>query len=362
MHQNEVIIVGAGLAGLYAAMTLTKKGIPYLLLEANEYIGGRILGSPVTTLENEHYDLGPTWIFPHHQRIQKLIQTLNLKMFQQYIHGDALFQRSGSASTERFSGAGAMELFRIERGTYALIDALSKRIDKNSLHTSHTVNSIKLQDGVWHLEVKAREYLKSFTAKHIVLALPPRMIATHLTIEHWASPSLIHAMKTCQTWMSGQAKFLASYEQPFWRERGLSGQAFSQVGPMIEMHDASIEEDSNYALFGFIGWPLSKRKQFSADSLKQHCIEQLAWFYGDIARDFEQCIIKDWALDDKVASPFDINETSQHPNFQHQRFTDELDNLNLYLAGSEFAQADPGYLEGAIDAVDLSLNKLLLQL
>ncbi|MFT6992092.1 MAG: monoamine oxidase, partial [Paraglaciecola sp.] len=32
--------------------------------------------------------------------------------------------------------------------------------------------------------------------------------------------------------------------------------------------------------------------------------------------------------------------------------------LNLHFIGSEFAGADPGYLEGAIDAVDRSTSYL----
>ena len=39
--------------------------------------------------------------------------------------------------------------------------------------------------------------------------------------------------------MAAQGKFIATYPRAFWREKGLSGQAFSQVGPMIEMHNAS---------------------------------------------------------------------------------------------------------------------------
>ena len=161
--------------------------------------------------------------------------------------------------------------------------------------------------------------------------------------------------------MAAQAKFVVSYPTPFWREQGLSGQAFSQVGPMVEMHDASLKDSDNYALFGFIGWPASKRNQQTTEQLKTDCLKQLAWFYGDIAYDFEACTIKDWALDKWVASSQDIQEPSQHPIFQTAPLSQELTSLNLYLAGSEFAQQDPGYLEGAIDAVDSSIERLLQQ-
>ena len=39
---SEVIIVGAGLAGLSCARRLTAAGIPFVILEAGRRIGGRI--------------------------------------------------------------------------------------------------------------------------------------------------------------------------------------------------------------------------------------------------------------------------------------------------------------------------------
>ncbi|SYK26022.1 NAD(P)-binding protein [Klebsiella pneumoniae] len=59
MMNIEVIIVGGGLSGLYAAMLLEKAGINYLLLEGRERMGGRILQA--NTVEA---DLGATWFWP----------------------------------------------------------------------------------------------------------------------------------------------------------------------------------------------------------------------------------------------------------------------------------------------------------
>ena len=41
MHK-PVVIIGGGLAGLYAAYNLKKRNIPFLLLEAKANLGGRI--------------------------------------------------------------------------------------------------------------------------------------------------------------------------------------------------------------------------------------------------------------------------------------------------------------------------------
>jgi monoamine oxidase len=297
-------------------------------------------------------------VFPHQTKIQALVNRLDLSLFPQYIQGDALFQRHGATKPERFSGAGAMELFRIEQGTYALIHALAQQVDKQYVLLDHAVQQVTHQENGWLLEVNANQQQKTFSAEHLILALPPRMVQTHLTASRWASPSLLHAFKSCQTWMSAQAKCVVTYDAPFWREQALSGQAFSQIGPMVEMHDASIEEDNHYALFGFIGWPYTQRQQYTAEKLRQRCIDQLVWLYGDVAKEYTNCVIKDWAKDTWVASSLDINEPSQHPHFNQQVVEQELHSLNLYLGGSEFALADPGYLEGAVEAVDRELERL----
>ena len=40
--QPQIIIIGAGMAGIGASITLTKKKIPHIILEARDRVGGRI--------------------------------------------------------------------------------------------------------------------------------------------------------------------------------------------------------------------------------------------------------------------------------------------------------------------------------
>ncbi|MGK0268083.1 MAG: monoamine oxidase [Paraglaciecola sp.] len=52
-----------------------------------------------------------------------------------------------------------------------------------------------------------------------MLAMPPRIIAQHLTNKQWISSLLVTRLQQSQTWMAGQAKFVATYSTPFWREQ-----------------------------------------------------------------------------------------------------------------------------------------------
>ncbi|MFT6992301.1 MAG: hypothetical protein ACJASL_004301 [Paraglaciecola sp.] len=72
----------------------------------------------------------------------------------------------------------------------------------------------------------------------------------------------------------------------------LSGQLFSQTGPMVETHDASTDSRQNHGLFGFIGWPSARRSQITEHQLKGTCVAQLVSCCGPNALDFIECFSK----------------------------------------------------------------------
>jgi monoamine oxidase len=54
-----VIIIGAGAAGIGAGVSLTRNGLSYMVIEARNRIGGRIISQKVDGVE---LDLGACWI------------------------------------------------------------------------------------------------------------------------------------------------------------------------------------------------------------------------------------------------------------------------------------------------------------
>ena len=56
----DVVIIGAGIAGLEAAKTLTEQGVSFILIEANERIGGRVHTD--RSLFNIPFDTHAHWI------------------------------------------------------------------------------------------------------------------------------------------------------------------------------------------------------------------------------------------------------------------------------------------------------------
>lgn len=358
MQHKKVIIVGGGLAGLYAAYRLEQQSIPYLLLEAQSRLGGRILGAQNKQNSGNFFDLGPTWVFPHQKKIQRLAKQLGISLFDHYATGDVLYQTSERQAPRQIASAGDLHLFKVKGGSQSLISALHNTINQDKILLEHELTKIERQANLWQLSVNHNGIKQTFSADELMLAMPPRIIAKYLINKQWVSSLLLKNLQKSQTWMAGQAKFVVTYTRPFWRGRGLSGQVFSQIGPMVEVHDASTDTNLNHGLFGFIGWPASRRDQITEQQLKDACLTQLVACFGTEAYDFSECYFKDWATDQFICTTNDRLEPSRHPEFTMANHLAELRPIKLHFIGSEFANMDPGYLEGAIDAVDLSTSHL----
>lgn len=357
MNVTETIIVGGGLSGLCTAFNLQELNIPYLLLEAKSSFGGRIAGCKTSPDSDMSFDLGPTWFWPHQEMIKQLLTQLQIGWFEQYCKGAALYQKHSDAIPTRIrNSAGDTTFCRVRGGLHQLILALSEQLEQSNIKTEHAVTGVRKSGDKWLVKTVHRDEEQTFSANQLILAIPPRLIVKYLTPEQYMSEKLTNDLQAQQTWMSGQAKFIATYNNPFWRENGLAGQAFSQVGPMVEIHDASSDTESDFALFGFIGLQSDIRVQISIDQLKSQCLKQLGVIFGSEALDAEIICLKDWAQDKWVATDLDVMESPRHATFPMLQHKKELESLKLHLAASEFAQFEAGYLEGALLASDTAVK------
>src|SRR5690606_14732544 len=88
----DVIVVGAGLAGLCAARRLAERGASYIVLEARDRVGGRTLSQ---SLAGSMIDLGGQWIGPTQHRLAALANELGVATFPQYHAGTKLLSWGG---------------------------------------------------------------------------------------------------------------------------------------------------------------------------------------------------------------------------------------------------------------------------
>ena len=348
----KIAIVGGGLAGVYAAYRLHKAGVDFDLYEARNRLGGRIHST------DTGLDLGPTWFWPDFQpRMHNLVCELGLSSFEQHEHGDALLERGFGQVLRRQGYRSGNTSMRVEGGMTRLIDALVANLPAGRIHLSTEVVAVNLDEsGAALLLSTAHPELSSYS--HIWLAIPPRL-ASRIAFTPRLSGHSLGQLSSVPTWMAAHAKYVARYKHPFWRERGLSGEAFSSAGPLGEIHDASNGEAA--ALFGFFSVGATQRKQFSDTELRALCLAQLTRLFGGDAGTPLDDWIQDWA-----AEPFTATADDQAPPRGH-RLHDLTNviappwNSRLALIASEAGGEHGGYMEGALLAVDASLSQILEQ-
>ncbi len=93
-READVIIVGAGLSGLYAAREVRAAGLEPLILEASDRTGGKILTE--SPIEGLPLDLGAQWIGDTHARMFRLAAELGVETFAQYETGETLYELGGT--------------------------------------------------------------------------------------------------------------------------------------------------------------------------------------------------------------------------------------------------------------------------
>ncbi|GAA1049567.1 flavin monoamine oxidase family protein [Arthrobacter russicus] len=154
----DVVVVGAGPAGLMAARTLTGAGLEVAVVEARDRVGGRTWSK---TVDGAFLEVGGQWISPNHKVLKELLPELGLKEFPLYGEGDGVYlDEDGTRhvySGENFpiSEQSQQEMNRL----IGVLDELSSEIDPDAPWThpqAHELDTISFQS--W-LETKSDDAL-----------------------------------------------------------------------------------------------------------------------------------------------------------------------------------------------------------
>lgn len=124
----DVVVVGAGMAGLVCAHRLRRRGVEVLLLEACHHVGGRTVGIEV---DSDSIDLGGQFIGPGQDRVYALAAEFGVATFPTYTAGANVIETE-TGRLRRFRGMvpklGALTLLDVAQAQFRL-DRLARIVD-----------------------------------------------------------------------------------------------------------------------------------------------------------------------------------------------------------------------------------------
>jgi monoamine oxidase len=437
-RETDVVVVGAGLAGLAAARKLAAEGIDCVVLEARDRVGGRTLNHSIG--DGKVVEVGGQWVGPTQTRVLELMRELGLESFSTYQRGEHVIEYRGEL--DRYTGTipklskrlladfgqAQWKLDRMARKvpaeapwtaakakewdsqtlwswmrrnvfTQGARDALALGVeavwaaqpeDLSLLHVLFYISSAGGLDALWDTEGGAQDArvvggsqlisirMAEELGDRVVLEAPVRRIAyqpDRVTVQADGAevearrvivampPTLtcriaydppVPALRDQLTQRIPQGaviKCMAIYERPFWRERGLTGQATSTDGPVKLTFDNSPPDGTPGVLLGFLeGTQARELGAWSPDRRRAAVIECFARLFGREAESPLDYVDKSWADEEWTRGCYGC----YMPTGAWTAYGPQLRAPvgPIHWAGAETATVWSGYMDGAVRSGD----------
>lgn len=430
---HDVVVIGAGLAGLTAARELTRRGLDTVVLEGRDRVGGR---TKPATLAGVPIDLGASFVGPTQDAVLKLAADLGCETTPTYTAGANLIRWRGTVRryhgtipklglvglldmgriqwqferiardvsiSEPWASKRAVELDSISLGAWlrkvrasagsrdlmAIMARVTWGAEPDEVSMLHAVRYVKTSGGLDRMldtaggaqqdhfvhgthemsarmadELGARIRLGAIVsriewsenavavsssagvveARRAILAVAP---AQRLDIDIAPAPP-IEYQQLAQRWPLGAlTKSYAAYRTPFWRAKGLSGQALSDEGPAFITFDVSPAPDGSAGPGILLGFTDARQiDRLDPAQRREKVLECFAALFGEEARNPIDYTDQRWGAEDFAPG----GPTAAVPPGSWTQFGPLLRQPvgPLHWAGTETADEWTGFMDGAV--------------
>lgn len=261
------------------------------------------------------------------------------------------YMKSGTSLENLISTADGAQDARVSGGMQQVVEARAAAF-REHVHLEHIVSGIEQREGSVRVHLRDRESLE---AKRVILALPPALAGR---LHYTPALSARRDQLSQRVPMGTVIKCFAIYDRPFWRERGLSGQAVFDEGVIQACFDNSPADASCGMLVGF---SLANRARplldLDEEERRPLVLQSFARAFGPEAQSPRRYLDKSWAEEEfsrgcytGLMAPgawLGFGEALARPEGR------------LHFAGTETASRWNGYFEGAILAGRRAASEVL---
>ncbi|MCF3641228.1 FAD-dependent oxidoreductase [Rhizobium sp. TRM95111] len=414
----DVIVVGAGFAGLSAARSLTDAGCDVLVLEARDRVGGRV--ESVTLPDGLRLDTGGQFLCDDMPNVMALARRLGTTPVPTPVTGMSLLQPPVDArETARIHDELAALRARIDaldpadpavaglhvadwlagqgesaegRSAFrALVEGLWCQPARRLPLWYLASNDRRITNDVPELQYSLGETMHGLAerlaatlgdrlrlnapverivhgaagvevlaggsrhaARCFVLAVPPVM-AARIACDPPLPEPLAGALSA---WESGKVvKAFVRYRRAFWRDRGLSGMVMWREPIGLFCCDVSRSAEEA-VLVVFAGGPTAELWRPAGEAAtRADMLDRLAAALGPEARDARDVVMRDWTDDDWSGGGYSDCILAMDGYAAEARLLEGQP--PVHFACSEIAPSFPGYVEGAIVAGRAAADRVL---
>ena len=434
IRDADLVVVGAGLAGLTAARAAAAEGSKVVVVEARDRVGGRVLNEEIG--DGKVVEVGAQWIGPTQDRLAALAAELGVDTFPTNDAGENLIEYGGRL--RRYSGTipriNPLVLVDVERAQRRL-NRLARRVpleapweaphaakldsqtaatwmrrnlatgagrmllglgieavwaaqpeDISLLHVLFYIHSAGSLQRLFDTDGGAQQdrfvggsqrmalRMANELGERLILEAPVRRVrhgGDGVTVE--ADGTTVRARRailaiaptlagrvaydpplpgfrdqlTQRMPLGTVAKCMAIYDEPFWRQDGLSGQGTSDTGPVKLTYDNSPPDGSPGVLLGFLeGRHARELGRLPAAERRTAVIDCFRRLFGPLAGRPDAYVERLWAEEEWSRGCYGCHMPTGAWTNYGRALREPIG--PLHWAGAEYATVWNGYMDGAV--------------